>query len=491
MSDQAVGDFGLIGLAVMGQNLILNAADHGFTVIAFNRTVAKVDRFLNEEAKGKSIIGTHTVKEFVAKLKKPRKMMLLVMAGPAVDDFIEQLLPHIDQGDIIIDGGNSHFPDSNRRAKYLASKGIRFVGTGVSGGEEGARHGPSLMPGGNEEAWPYIKDVFQSIAAKSDGEPCCDWVGDEGAGHYVKMVHNGIEYGDMQLICEAYDIMKRGLGMTYPEMADVFAEWNNGVLDSFLIEITRDVLRYNDDDGTALVEKILDSAGQKGTGKWTAINALDLGMPVTLIGEAVFSRCLSSLKAERGRASKVLAGPTPNFTGDRKAFIDNLEQALYASKIISYAQGFMLIQNAAEEYKWKLNKPSIALMWRGGCIIRSVFLKDITSAYRKNPTLENLLFDEFFNKAIHKAQPGWRDVVSKGVIWGIPTPAFSTALGWYDGYRTKDLPANLLQAQRDYFGAHTFLIKPEYASERFPEGKYTHVNWTGRGGNISASTYNA
>ncbi|KAL8829834.1 MAG: hypothetical protein Q9191_001786 [Dirinaria sp. TL-2023a] len=417
--------------------------------------------------------------------------MLLVMAGKPVDDFINALLPFVEKGDIIIDGGNSHFPDTNRRTKMLAEKGLRFVGTGVSGGEEGARYGPSLMPGGNEEAWPYIKDVFQSIAAKSDGEACCDWVGDEGAGHYVKMVHNGIEYGDMQLICEAYDIMKRGLGLSGKEMADVFDKWNQGVLDSFLIEITRDVLRYDDDDGKPLVEKILDSAGQKGTGKWTAINALDLGMPVTLIGEAVFARCLSSIKEERTRASKVLDGPKPEFSGNKDEFLANLEQALYASKIISYAQGFMLIQNAAKEYGWKLNKPSIALMWRGGCIIRSVFLKDITSAYRKDPQLENLLFDDFFNKAIHKAQPGWRDIVSKGALWGIPTPAFSTALSFYDGYRTKDLPANLLQAQRDYFGAHTFKIKPEFASAKYPEGKDNHVNWTGRGGNVSASTYQA
>ncbi|KAL9130461.1 MAG: hypothetical protein Q9175_007018 [Cornicularia normoerica] len=487
------GDFGLIGLAVMGQNLILNVADHKeFHVVAFNRTVPKVDRFMQKEAKDyENIDGAHSVEEFVLKLKKPRRIMLLVMAGKPVDDFINSLLPFVEKGDIIIDGGNSHFPDTTRRTRSLAEKGIRFVGTGVSGGEEGARYGPSLMPGGNEEAWPYIKDIFQSIAAKSDGEPCCDWVGDEGAGHYVKMVHNGIEYGDMQLICEAYDIMKRGLGLSAKEMADVFAEWNKGVLDSFLIEITRDVLRFDDDDGTPLVEKILDSAGQKGTGKWTAINALDLGMPVTLIGEAVFARCLSSLKEERGRAAGLLAGPTPKFQGDKKKFLADLEQALYASKIISYAQGFMLIQNAAKEYKWKLNKPSIALMWRGGCIIRSVFLKDITSAYRKNPDLENLLFDDFFNKAIHKAQDGWRDVVSKGALWGIPTPAFSTALSWYDGYRTKDLPANLLQAQRDYFGAHTFQIKPEYASEKYPEGKDKHVNWTGRGGDISASTYQA
>ncbi|KAM0700105.1 hypothetical protein Q7P36_000317 [Cladosporium allicinum] len=492
MSSEPVGDFGLIGLAVMGQNLILNAADHGYTVVAFNRTVSKVDKFLENEAKGKSVVGAHSIKEFISKLKTPRRMMLLVMAGKPVDDFIELLLENgLEKGDIVIDGGNSHFPDTNRRTKYLNTKGIRFVGSGVSGGEEGARYGPSIMPGGNEEAWPYIKDVLQDISAKSDGEACCQWVGDEGAGHYVKMVHNGIEYGDMQLISEAYDIMKRGVGMTNKEIGDVFAEWNKGVLDSFLIEITRDIMYYNDEDGTPLLEKILDSAGQKGTGKWTAINALDMGQPVTLIGEAVFSRCLSSLKGERTRASEKLQGPKPNFTGDRKEFIANLEQALYASKIISYAQGFMLMQAAAKDYGWKLQKPEIALMWRGGCIIRSVFLKDITNAYRSNPDLENLLFDDFFNKAIHTAQNGWRDVVSKGALWGIPTPAFSTALSFYDGYRTKDLPANMLQAQRDYFGAHTFRIKPEHASEKYPEGKDIHVNWTGRGGDVSASTYTA
>ncbi|GAB1215197.1 phosphogluconate dehydrogenase (decarboxylating) gnd1 [Aspergillus terreus] len=440
---------------------------------------------------GKPIVGAHSVQEFCSKLKRPRRVMLLVMAGKPVDDFIEALLPFLEKGDIIIDGGNSHFPDSNRRTRYLAEKGINFVGSGVSGGEEGARYGPSLMPGGNEAAWPHIKDIFQSIAAKSDGEACCDWVGDEGAGHFVKMVHNGIEYGDMQLICEAYDIMKRGMGLPVPEIAKVFEKWNTGVLDSFLIEITRDVLKFNDDDGTPLVEKILDKAGQKGTGKWTAVNALDLGMPVTLIGESVFARCLSAIKTERVRASKLLNGPTPEFSGDKQAFIDDLEQALYASKIISYAQGFMLIQEAAKEYGWKLNKPSIALMWRGGCIIRSVFLKDITNAYRNNPDLENLLFDDFFNKAIHNAQKGWRNVVSKGALWGIPLPAFSTALSFYDGYRTQDLPANLLQAQRDYFGAHTFRIKPEFASDKYPVDKDIHVNWTGRGGEVSASTYSA
>ncbi|KAK1757442.1 6-phosphogluconate dehydrogenase [Echria macrotheca] len=492
-NNAASADLGLIGLAVMGQNLILNMADHGFTICAFNRTVSKVDAFLANEAKGKSIVGAHSTEEFVQTLKKPRRVMLLVQAGKPVDDWIETLLPLLERGDIIIDGGNSHFPDSNRRTKYLQSKGIRFVGSGVSGGEEGARYGPSLMPGGNEDAWPYIKDIFQSIAAKSDGEACCEWVGDEGAGHYVKMVHNGIEYGDMQLICEAYDIMKRGLGMDNKEMGDVFAKWNKGVLDSFLIEITRDIMYFNDEDGTPLVEKILDKAGQKGTGKWTAVNALDLGMPVTLIAEAVLARCLSGIKEERAKASTKLefVGRANTFEGNKEQFLEDLEQALYASKIISYAQGFMLMQEAAKEYKWKLNKPSIALMWRGGCIIRSVFLKDITAAYRQNPDLENLLFDDFFNKAIHKAQPGWRDVVSKAALLGIPTPAFSTALSWFDGYRTKDLPANLLQAQRDYFGAHTFRIKPEAANSKYPEGKDIHVNWTGRGGNVSASTYQA
>ncbi|KFZ17443.1 hypothetical protein V501_01717 [Pseudogymnoascus sp. VKM F-4519 (FW-2642)] len=489
-----VGDFGLIGLAVMGQNLILNAADNGFTVVAFNRTVSKVDHFLENEAKGKSIVGAHSIEEFCSKLKSPRRIMLLVMAGKPVDDFIETLLPHLEKGDIIIDGGNSHFPDTTRRTKYLDTKGIRFVGSGVSGGEEGARYGPSLMPGGNEEAWPFIKDVFQSIAAKSDGEPCCEWVGDEGAGHYVKMVHNGIEYGDMQLICEAYDIMKRALGMSNKEIGDVFTTWNKGVLDSFLIEITRDIMYFNDEtDGQPLLEKILDSAGQKGTGKWTAINALDLGMPVTLIAESVLARCLSSIKGERTRASEKLqfVGRSTKFEGNKEQFLADLEQALYASKIISYAQGFMLMQEAAKEYKWKLNKPSIALMWRGGCIIRSVFLKDITDAYRTNPELENLLFSDFFNKAIHTAQPGWRDVVSKTALLGIPTPCFSTALSWFDGYRTKDLPANLLQAQRDYFGAHTFKMKPEAANEKYPADTNIHVNWTGRGGNVSASTYQA
>lgn len=486
-------DFGMVGLAVMGQNLVLNAADHGFTVCAYNRTTSKVDEFLEGPAKGKSIIGAYSMKDLCAKLKRPRRVMLLVKAGSPVDTTIDSLLPFLEKGDIIIDGGNSHFPDSNRRYEALKEKGILFVGSGVSGGEEGARNGPSLMPGGAEEAWPHIKDIFQSISAKADGEACCDWVGPAGAGHFVKMVHNGIEYGDMQLICEAYDILKRVGHFTDKEISDVFSKWNKGVLDSYLIEITRDILKFDDTDGKPLVEKILDSAGQKGTGKWTAMNALDLGMPVTLIGEAVFARCLSSLKQERIQASKVLPGPTipKDAVKDKAQFVDDLEQALYASKIISYAQGFMLIREAGKTYGWKLNNPSIALMWRGGCIIRSVFLGEITKAYRENPELENLLFNKFFNDAVTKAQSGWRKTVAFSATYGIPTPAFSTALAFYDGYRSERLPANLLQAQRDYFGAHTFKVLPEAASATLPEGKNIHINWTGHGGNVSASTYDA
>jgi len=480
-------DIGLIGLAVMGQNLILNMNDKGYTVCAYNRTTSKVDDFLEHEAKGTNVIGAHSIEEFVKNLKRPRKMIILVKAGAAVDAFIDQLVPHLEKGDIIIDGGNSHYPDSIRRTEALEAKGLLFVGAGVSGGEEGARHGPSIMPGGSDAAWPHLKEIFQKTAAQSDGEPCCDWVGQTGAGHYVKMVHNGIEYGDMQLICEGYDILKRGLGLKEAEIGDIFDKWNSGVLDSFLIEITRDILRFNDTDGTPMVEKILDVAGQKGTGKWTAINALDLGQPLTLIGEAVFARCLSSLKAERVRASKVLSGPeAPKFEGDKTQFIADLEQALYASKIVSYAQGFMLMREAAKEYKWTLNNPSIALMWRGGCIIRSVFLKDITTAFRKNPELENLLFDDFFNKAIHEAQAGWRRVIAQAILWGIPTPAFSSALAFFDGYRTEKLPANLLQAQRDLFGAHTYQLLADG-----PTGSWSHTNWQGNSGRVSSSTYTA
>jgi len=483
-------DIGLIGLAVMGQNLVLNMNDHDFKVGVFNRTVSKVDHFLENEAKGTKIEGYHSIEELCKNLKSPKRIVLLVKAGKAVDDFIEMIIPHLSKGDIIIDGGNSHYPDSNRRAEYLENKGFLFVGSGVSGGEEGARFGPSMMPGGSDAAWPHVKDIFQSICAKADGEPCCDWVGQAGSGHYVKQTHNGIEYGDMQMITEVYSIM-RSIGMSCDEIADVFDKWNTGLLDSFLIEITRDILRYKDEDGTPLVDKIMDSAGQKGTGKWTAINALDLGLPVTLIGEAVFARCLSAIKDERVRASKALPKIpiTKKFEGDKQQLIDDLEQALYASKIISYAQGFMLMRGAAKEYGWKLNFGGIALMWRGGCIIRSVFLGDITSAFKKQPELENLLFDDFFKNAIEKAQPGWRRVISQAALLAIPAPALSTALSFYDGYTTEQLPANLLQAQRDYFGAHTFRVLPQFASKNLPEGQDIHINWTGRGGNISASTY--
>jgi len=484
------GDIGLIGLAVMGQNLILNMNDKGFNVVAYNRTTSKVTAFLENEAKGTNVQGAFSIEELCAKLKRPRKIILLVKAGSAVDDFIAQLEPHLEEGDIVIDGGNSHFPDSIRRTKELESKGLLFVGSGVSGGEEGARHGPSLMPGGSPKAWPHIKEIFQKAAAQVNGEPCCDWVGETGAGHYVKMVHNGIEYGDMQLIAEAYDILKRGLQISDDEIADIFLKWNKGVLDSFLIDITANILKFKDDDGTPLVEKILDQAGQKGTGKWTAINALDAGIPVTLIGEAVFARCLSAIKEERTRASKVIAGPAKEaFKGDKAQFIDDLEQALYASKIISYTQGFMLMRQTAKELGWNLNYAGIARMWRGGCIIKSVFLGDITSAYTKTSDLESLLFDDFFNKAVHKAQPGWRRIIAQAVLWGIPTPAFSTALAFFDGYRSEIVPANLLQAQRDYFGAHTFRVLPGKENERLPAGQDIHINWTGRGGNVSASTY--
>jgi len=483
---EAVGDIALIGLAVMGQNFILNMNDHGFKVVAFNRTVDKVNEFLETGAKGTNVIGATSLKDMADKLKRPRKVMLLVKAGSAVDSFIDQLVPLLDQGDIIIDGGNSEYQDTRRRCVDLEKKGILYVGSGISGGEEGARYGPSLMPGGNREAWPHIAPIFQAVCAKvENGEPCCDWVGEDGSGHFVKMVHNGIEYGDMQLICEAYHIMKDILGMTHDEMAEKFDEWNKGELDSFLIEISSNILKYKDTDGEPLVEKIRDSAGQKGTGKWTAISALDYGIPVTLIGEAVFARCLSSLKDERMCASQVLSGPERTaFQGDRDAFIEEIRQALYASKIISYAQGFMLLREAAKVFNWKLNYGGIALMWRGGCIIRSVFLGNIKNAFDKNQDLTNLLLDDFFKDAIHRCQSSWRNVVSTAVQAGVPTPCFSTALAFYDGYRSGRLPANLIQAQRDYFGAHTYELLSQ-------PGKYHHTNWTGLGGNVSASTYDA
>ena len=478
-------DIGLIGLAVMGENLVLNMESHGFTVAVYNRTVEKVDNFINGRGKGKNIIGTHSIEELVANLKKPRKIMLMVKAGKPVDDFIELLIPHLEQGDIIIDGGNSHFPDTIRRTKYLEEKGLLFIGTGVSGGEEGALRGPSIMPGGSPKAWEHVKPIFQAIAAKvEDGSPCCDWVGENGAGHFVKMVHNGIEYGDMQLICETYQIMKDLLGLSYEEMHNIFKEWNEGELQSYLIEITRDILAYKDEDGQPLVEKILDAAGQKGTGKWTVIASLDSGIPLTLIGEAVYARALSALKEERVEASKVISGPKPKFDGDKKQFIDYLRKALYASKIISYAQGFMLMREAAKEYGWNLNYGGIALMWRGGCIIRSIFLGKIKEAFDKNPNLSNLILDPFFKEKVESSQESWRRVVTTAISNGIWIPALSTALNFFDGYRNGRLPANLLQAQRDYFGAHT------YERVDRPRGEFFHTNWTGRGGTTSSTTYN-
>lgn len=477
-------DIGLIGLAVMGENLVLNMESKGYTVAVFNRTVEKVDNFINGRGKGKNFIGARSLEELVASLERPRKVMMLIKAGKPVDDFIEQLIPLLEPGDIIIDGGNSHFPDTVRRTKYVESKGLLYIGTGVSGGEEGALLGPSMMPGGSPEAWPYVKEIFQAIAAKvDDGVPCCDWVGEDGAGHFVKMVHNGIEYGDMQIINEAYHLMKDLLGMDAFEQHEVFKKWNTGVLDSYLIEITRDILAFKDEDGTPLVEKILDTAGQKGTGKWTAITALDLGIPLTLIGESVFSRCLSAQKDLRVKASKVISGKKPAFKGDKQQFINDLEQAIYASKIISYAQGYDLMMEAAKEYNWDLNYGGIALMWRGGCIIRSRFLGDIKKAFDKNPKLENLLFDSFFKEAVEKAQEGWRRVCAVALENGIPVPAMTSALGYFDGFRNERLPANLLQAQRDYFGAH------QYERIDKPRGEFFHTNWTGEGGSTASSTY--
>src|SRR3989449_1293283 len=458
-------DIALIGLAVMGQNLILNMNDHGFTVVAFNRTLSKVDDFLNKEAKGTNVIGAHSLEEMVKLLKPPRRVMLMVKAGSAVDEFIERLLPLLEPGDIIIDGGNSLFQDTVRRTRYVESKGLLYIGTGVSGGEEGARHGPSIMPGGSPAAWPHVKDIFQKIAAKvEDGSPCCEWVGENGAGHYVKMVHNGIEYGDMQLIGEAYHLMRDGLGLSAEQMHQVFADWNQGELNSYLIEITRDILAFKDTDGQPLVDKILDAAGQKGTGKWTVISSQELGIPITLVAEAVYARSISALKDERVAAAKKLKGPKPVIKGDHQQFVESIRQALYASKIVSYTQGYMLMRAAANEYHWNLNYGGIALMWRGGCIIRSIFLGKIKEAFDKNPKLSNLLLDPFFRKAIKDSQRPWRNVVAVAAKKGIPGPAFSTALGFYDSYRSERLPANLLQAQRDYFGAHTYRSE-EHTSE--------------------------
>ncbi len=479
-------DIGLIGLAVMGENLVMNMESKGFTAVVYNRTTSKVDDFVNGRARGKNIIGTHSLSELADNLAKPRKVMMMVKAGKPVDELIDQLLEVVEPGDIIIDGGNSHFSDTIRRTEYVESKGLYYIGSGVSGGEEGALKGPSIMPGGSPSAWPSVKPLLQAISAKvEDGSPCCDWVGENGAGHFVKMVHNGIEYGDMQIICEAYQLMKDLLGMSADEMHEVFKQWNETELDSYLIEITRDILAYKDTDGKPIVDKILDTAGQKGTGKWTGITALDEGVPLTLIGESVFSRCLSAIKDERVKAAQEYSGKQKSvFSGDRKQFIADIKSALYASKIISYAQGYSLMRTAAATYKWNLNYGGIALMWRGGCIIRSVFLGKIKEAFDSNPELTNLLLDPYFKGVMESLLEPWRRVVSQAVLCGVPVPAFAAALSYFDGYTCERLPANLLQAQRDYFGAHTY--------ERLDEvrGKFFHTNWTGHGGSTSASTYN-
>jgi len=479
-------DIGLVGLAVMGENLVLNMANHDFKVAVFNRTTSKVDAFIEGRARGKSIVGCHSIEELVASLERPRKVFLLVKAGPAVDAIIESIISHLEPDDIIIDGGNSHFSDTIRRVAYVEGKGLAYIGTGVSGGEEGALNGPSIMPGGTATAWPHVKHIFQSIAAKvDDGTPCCEWLGNDGVGHFVKMVHNGIEYGDMQMICEAYSLMRNVLGMAPAEISTIFGEWNKGELDSYLIEITRDILAKTDDEtGKPMVDVILDKAGQKGTGRWTSLTALDLGVPAQTIVEAVFARAMSAIKNERLLAAEQLNGPQETFNGDKTAFLEQLRQALFASKICSYAQGYQLMRSAAEEYQWNLNYGEVALMWRGGCIIRAQFLGDIKEAYDNNPGLQNLLLDDYFKKAIETSQCAWRKVVATAVTHGVPVPAFSSALAYYDGYRSAILPANLLQAQRDYFGAHTY--------ERLdkPAGKFFHTNWTGTGGDTVSTTYN-
>lgn len=479
-------DIGLIGLAVMGENLVLNMASHGIHVAVYNRTTTRVDDFIAGRAQGQSIVGVHSPEALVAQLKRPRRIMLMVQAGAAVDRVIEQLIPLLEPGDILIDGGNSNYQDTVRRTRELTEKGLLYIGTGVSGGEEGALKGPSIMPGGNPDAWPHVKDIFQAIAAKvEDGSPCCEWVGDDGAGHYVKMIHNGIEYGDMQMICEAYDVMRHVLGMEAAEMAEVFAEWNRGELDSYLIEITAEILAKRDEEsGQPAIDLILDAAGQKGTGKWTGIDALQLGAVATAITEAVYARSLSALKDERVAAAAVLNGPqAPTFSGDRQQFIEDVRRALYASKICSYAQGFQLLRMAAAEYDWQLNFGSIALMWRGGCIIRAQFLGRIKEAFDADGQLANLLLAPYFQEAIAQSQASWRRVVAQAVTHGVPVPAFSSALAYFDGYRSAQLPANLLQAQRDYFGAHT------YERVDRPRGEFFHTNWTGRGGDTASTAY--
>ena len=479
-------DIGIVGLAVMGQNLALNMSDHGFVVAVYNRTGAKVDHFLANEARGTTVIGAQTLEQLVGALKRPRRVMLMVRAGQPVDDMIEALVPLLEPGDVIIDGGNSHYPDSTRRMQSLAEKGILFIGTGISGGEIGARFGPSIMPGGSPEAWPLIKPIFQAIAAKvADGSPCCDWVGEEGAGHFVKMVHNGIEYGDMQLVSEAYDLMRQALGMPLEEISAVFSDWNDGQLNSYLVEITADILAFKDEDGTPVLDKILDAAGQKGTGKRAAATALDYGIPLTLIGEAVFARDLSALKAERQAASAVFGSRVASYEGNRSGFVNDLGQALYVSKVVSYAQGYMLMRAVSRELGWNLAYGKIALMWRGGCIIRAAFLDDIRAAYERQPDLTNLLVDPVFRQRMQEGELAWRRVVGAAVSLGIPTPGMSSALAYYDGYRRASLPANLLQAQRDYFGAHT------YERVDRPRGEFFHTNWTGQGGEVTAAAYSA
>jgi len=479
-------DIGLIGLAVMGENLVLNIESRGYTVAVYNRTTEKVSAFVNGRGKGKKLIAAYSLGEFIESLSRPRKVMLMVKAGKPVDDFIELLIPLLDKGDIIIEGGNSHFPDTIRRTAYVESKGLLYIGTGVSGGEEGALLGPSMMPGGSKEAWPHVKDIFFSIAARAaDGAPCVTWIGDNGAGHFVKMAHNGIEYGDMQLICEAYHLMLSSGQFTYDEMADIFDEWNKGELDSYLIQITGEILRFRDTDGQPLVTRILDSAGQKGTGKWTVISALDHGVPLSLIGESVFARFISSMKKEREKASPLFTSPATISLPDKKQFVDDIRKALYSSKIVSYAQGFNLLRNAAAEYKWDLNYGEIAMIWRGGCIIRSAFLNKIYEAFRREPGLPNLIMDSYFTAILRKNSDSWRRIVAHAVATGIPVPTMSSALAWFDSYRSEWLPANLLQAQRDYFGAHT------YQRTDKPEGEFFHTNWTGRGGDTASSTYNA
>jgi 6-phosphogluconate dehydrogenase len=479
----SLSEIGLIGLAVMGENLVLNMESKGFSVSVFNRSVERVDAFIAGRAHGKKIMGTHSLEELVGSLERPRKVMMMVKAGKAVDDLIEQLIPLLEPGDVMIDGGNTHFPDTNRRTLYVESKGLLYIGTGVSGGEEGALLGPSIMPGGSKKAWPLVKPIFQAIAAKvTDGTPCCEWVGDQGAGHFVKMVHNGIEYGDMQLICEAYQIMKDLYGLSADEMHEIFRQWNKGDLNSYLIEITRDILAFRDENGNPLIDSILDTAGQKGTGKWTSFAALDLGIPLTLIGESVFARSLSAMKDERVLAASKI---TKERIKGISSTIADLKEALYASKIVSYAQGYMLMQAAAKEYGWDLNYGGIAQMWRGGCIIRSVFLGKIKEAFDRDPGLTNLLLDPFFKDVVTRAQVSWRKVIADAVLNGIPVPAFSAAVTWFDGYTSNRLPANLLQAQRDYFGAHT------YERTDKPRGEFYHTNWTGRGGDTASTTYNA